>query len=1049
MCPVLRCVQIFVLSVSAFLGATSLSRHAAAADPADFVKDIRPVLESRCYECHAAETREAGLRLDRKVPALAGGDSGQVILPGDAAGSPLIQRVTSDDPDIVMPPDGEPLSAEELAKLKSWIDAGAVWPDGIDGPKEKSDHWAFQPIRRPQPPTPLSDGRLANAIDTFVQERLQEEGIEPSPVADRYTLIKRLSYDLLGLPPEPEVVDAFVQDASPDAYERLVDELLRSPHFGERWGRHWLDKARYADSDGYEKDNPRYNAWKYRDWVINAINADMPFDQFTIEQLAGDLLPNATDDQRLATAFNRQTLTNTEGGTDKEQWRVEAIFDRVETLGTAWLGLTVGCARCHSHKYDPISQREYYQLFAFFNNGDETNTSLPSSDTAYQEYLEKKAVFDRQLADVEKPLQAAREALRPQLADWIKSQQQRIADAAASPVVFHPLTLESVTSEEGATLTNLEDGSVLASGKRPAKDVYVATATVDRPITGVKLEVLADESLPRKGPGRADSGNFVLSQITASITNPDDENAEPQQLPFVAARADHSQNKYPVADAIGTLSGSKGWAIAVKQGEDHEAVFAFAAPLNPAPDGKSLLTIRLVQQYARSVHTIGRFRLSAMTGIDPDLLEFPENIRTILGLDDAERSDKQNSELFAYFTSLDPQVQKLQAEVDQFKKSAPFDPHMTVRVLQERSSDRRQTHVFKRGDFLQPLGPVEASPLEVLHEFTRPAAGESPNRLDLARWLVAEDNPLTARVAVNHIWSHLFGRGLVKTVNDFGVRGEAPTHPQLLDWLASEFMRLGWSRKQLIKTILLSHTYRQSSAHRPELAEIDAENRLLYRQNRFRVEAEIVRDLHLAASGLLQRRVGGPSVFPPLPADIAALSYANNFKWGASAWNDRPDKPHGIAPKDDIYRRGMYTFFKRTAAHPTLVAFDCPDANVTCVERRTSNTPLQALATLNNDVFVDTSRALVRRVLGEVDTNDAARLERAFRLCVARPPANDELNNLLALLNDARSYYTAHEDEAQTLAGSQLPPETSATDTAAWVATARIVMNLDEFITRE
>ncbi len=1047
--PTLLRLQTVLFVVGALSSGLALPRHAAAAEPADFVTDIRPILESRCYECHAAETREAGLRLDRKVPALAGGDTGQVILPADAAGSPIIQRVTSDDPETVMPPDGEPLTADEIAQLKSWIGAGAVWPDGIDGPRERSDHWAFQPIRRPQPPTSQHNDELVNPIDAFVLAKLQEQGIAPSPVADRYTLIKRLSYDLLGLPPQPAAVAAFVQDNPPDAYERLVDELLRSPHFGERWGRHWLDKARYADSDGYEKDRPRYNAWKYRDWVIGAVNADMPFDQFTIEQLAGDLLPNATDDQRLATAFNRQTLTNTEGGTDQEQWRVEAIFDRVETLGTAWLGLTVGCARCHSHKYDPISQREYYQLFAFFNNGDETNTSLPSSEEAYRTYLEAKAGFDRQLADVEKPLQAAREALRPQLAGWIEAQQQRIADAAASPATFHPLTLESVASEEGAMLTTLEDGSVLASGEKPAKDVYVLTATLDRPLTGVKLEVLADESLPRKGPGRADSGNFVLSQITASITNAADENAKPQELPFVAARADHSQDKYPVADAIGTLSGSTGWAIAVKQGENHEAVFAFAAPVNPAADGTSVLTVRLVQQYARSPHTIGRFRLSAVTGIDPDLLELPDNIRTILAVDAGERSDKQNSELFDYFTSLDPQVQTLQAEVGQFQKSAPFDPHMTVRVLQERSKDRRQTHVLKRGDFLQPLGPVEASPLEILHEFSSAHAGESPGRLDLARWLVAEDNPLTARVAVNHIWSHLFGRGLVKTVNDFGVRGDAPTHPQLLDWLASEYLRLGWSRKQLIKTILLSHTYRQSSVHRPELADVDAENRLLYRQNRFRVEAEIVRDLHLAASGLLQQHVGGPSVFPPLPADIAALSYANNFKWGASAWNDRVDKPHGIAPRDDIYRRGMYTFFKRTAAHPTLVAFDCPDANVTCVERRTSNTPLQALATLNNDVFVDTSRALVRRVFREVDSNDAARLEHAFRLCVARPPSNGELNSLLALLEEARSYYSEHADEAQAFAGSERPPETSAPETAAWIATARIVMNLDEFITRE
>ncbi len=1020
-----------------------------ADEPVDFVNDIRPLLESRCFECHGTETREAGLRLDRKEPALAGGDTGKVILPGDAVGSSLIARVTSDDPEQVMPPDGERLTPEQVALLKAWIDAGAIWPDGVDGPKEQPDHWAYQPIRRFEPPTVQHNDLVTNPVDAFVLARLESESIEPSPVADRYLLIKRLYYDLLGLPPEPEAVDVFVSDASPDAYEQLVDELLRSPHFGERWGRHWLDTARYADSDGYEKDNPRYNAWKYRDWVIDAVNSDMPFDQFTIEQLAGDLLPEPTKSQLLATAFNRQTLTNTEGGTDQEQWRVEAVFDRVETLGTAWLGLTVGCARCHSHKYDPISQREYYQLFAFFNNGDEVNTDIPSSAAAHAQYLEQQAEFDRELAERSKPLMEAKDALRSSYDEWEAVQIQRIADATATPLTFHPLNVQSVISEGGATLTLRDDSSVFASGEEPEKDVYVLTIAVEQPLTGLKLEVLADESLPLKGPGRAPNGNFVLSEITASLVPAGDEATEPQDLTFVAARADHSQEGYPISDAITPANGKNGWAIRELQSEDHEAIFAFANVIGPDESGPTTLTVRLSQQYAQSIHTIGRFRLLGMTGIDPDLLELPENIRKHLAINVEERTDDQKNELFEHYTSLDPQVRELQAKVDEFQKSAPFNPEMTVRVLQQRTKEVRETHVLKRGDFLQPLGPVEPATLEVLQEFERRGTESIGDRLDLAKWLVAEDNPLTARVAVNHIWSHLFGRGLVKTVNDFGVRGEQPTHPELLDWLASEFMRLGWSRKQLIKTVLLSHTYRQSSAHRPELADSDLENTLLYRQNRFRVEAEIVRDLTLAASGLLERRVGGPSVFPPLPPGIAELSYANNFKWGNSFWNDRQDKPHGVAPKDDVYRRGMYTFFKRTAAHPTLVAFDCPDANVTCVERRSSNTPIQALTTLNNDVFVSAARALASRAIEEVNSNDAARLVRTFRLCVARSPSNDELNSLLDLLAAARGYYGEHSDEATSFAGETLPPETSTVEMAAWVATSRIVMNLDEFITRE
>lgn len=422
--PAMRLIGRFsaALVLALLLPALHADDSTAATETAvDFARDVRPLLEARCWDCHGPDTREAGLRLDRRRPALLGGDSGQVIKPHEAAGSPLIQRITSEDDAEAMPP-GDRLSADEVAILTKWVDAGAPWPEGIDGPADAPDHWAYQPIVRADVPRGVTRGveepTTINPIDAFVLQRLEAEGIEPSPEADRFTLIKRLYYDLLGLPPEPAAVDAFVNNTSDDAYEKLVDELLSSPHFGERWGRHWLDMARYADSDGYEKDRPRYHAWKYRDWVIDAVNDDMPFDQFTIEQLAGDLLPESTQQQLLATAFNRQTLTNTEGGTDQEQWRVEAIFDRVETLGTAWLGLTVGCARCHSHKYDDISQREYYQLFAFFNNGDEVTEKMPTSAEALETYREQKQVHDAKLAELRKPLEAAREAIRPGFVEW-------------------------------------------------------------------------------------------------------------------------------------------------------------------------------------------------------------------------------------------------------------------------------------------------------------------------------------------------------------------------------------------------------------------------------------------------------------------------------------------------------------------------------------------------------------------------------------------------------------------------------------------------------
>ena len=1026
---------------------------AAGKTPAkvDFLRDVRPLLESRCFDCHAADTREGGLRLDRRDAALEGGDSGRVIVPGKAGESRLIRYVSGADPDNVMPPDDDPLTDEQVALLRRWIEQGADWPVDLDGPADEVTHWAYQPLERPE--VPEVAGESLSPIDAFVLDRLREEQIEPSPTADRYTLIRRLYYDLLGLPPDPEAVDRFVNDSRPDAYERLVDELLQSPHFGERWGRHWLDVARYADSDGYEKDRPRYNAWKYRDWVIQAINDDMPFDQFTIEQLAGDLLPDPTPQQMLATAFHRQTLTNTEGGTDKEQWRVEAVFDRVETIGTAWLGLTVGCARCHTHKYDRITQREYYQLFAFLNNGDEVDTTIASSEEAMIEYREKKAAFDAELATLRAPLKAARSNAMKGFDDWALAERQRVLDADARGPQFHDIDVQSATSEAGATLTRQEDGSYLASGTRPPKDVYrldvqVPAGNLDgQPVTGFELELLTHAALPKKGPGWADNGNFVLSEFTVDRASADPANGEATRLAFAGATADFAQKGFDVAQAIDGSEEGNGWAIAPQMSKDHRAVFVLKEPL--ANEGlDAAFVIRLVQRY-RSPHPIGRFRVRAMTGLPVDSLGLPKNVIALLRIEPEQRTGKQQKELADYFVGLDPDVRQLQAKVDGFRKQEPFKPEMTVRVIRQRRENPRTTHVFRRGDFLQPLDPVEPDTLAVLPPLTSRHSDRPADRLDFARWLVSDENPLTPRVVVNQIWLRLFGRGLVNTVNDFGVRGESPTHPRLLDWLASELVQSGWSRKEMIRRIVLSRTYRQSSVHRTELTEIDPENRLLHRQNRFRVEAEIVRDLYLSASGLLEPRVGGPSVFPPLPPDIASLSYANNFKWGRSDWNDRPDRPGGIAPSDDIYRRGMYTFFKRTAAHPTLTTFDCPDANTTCVDRATSNTPLQALATLNNQVFVDAARAFAERLLSESHENDAARIGRAFRLCVARPPSSGESEALLRLLAESREYYAAHADEATQLTGDVVASAPSAVDAAAWVVVGRIILNMDEFITRE
>ncbi|HUG93023.1 MAG TPA: PSD1 and planctomycete cytochrome C domain-containing protein [Planctomycetaceae bacterium] len=1026
----------------------------------DFRAQVRPILADRCVKCHGAGTREAGLRLDHRIGALRGGDSGKVIVAGKSNDSELFRRVSSTEESERMPPadgENEGLSPAEIELLKRWIDQGADWPDDGQSFRVPSDHWAYQPVRRFEPPAVADAGWSRNPIDRFVRVRLDEARVEASPDADRRTLIKRLHYDLIGLPPRPEEVDEFVHDVAPDACEKVIDRLLASPRFGERWGRHWLDKARYADSDGYEKDNPRPDAWRYRDWVIEAINSDLPFDRFTIEQLAGDLLPAATPEQRLATAFHRQTLTNTEGGVDQEQFRVEAVFDRVSTTGTVWLGLTVGCAQCHTHKYDQITQAEYYGLFAFFDNGDETTAEVPISDVAVAEYERAKAAHEARVAELQAMLAARRAELAPGVGAWEEGVQATLAAGSGQAVRFHQLEIESVEADGGVTFQRLEDGSYLVGGSNPDRVTYTIRARAGdvADITGLKLEVFADPSLPSNGPGRVAHGNFVLNELVVHVAG-DAGFAGKRPITFAAATADFSQGGWPVAGAIDGQP-QTGWAVAPQFGKDHEAVFLAREPVNSMGDSV-WLEIVLKQDYG-SQHTIGRFRLQARTGREPGE-GLPEAVLAVLAVAPERRDAEQAATLLEFVASRDTHYAELQQQIAKLAKAAPQRPSMSVRVINQRTQNPRTTRLLRRGDFLQPADPVDPDTLAVLHEFSPRRSDAPPDRLDLALWLVDRDNPLTPRVAVNQIWGRLFGRGLVRTMNDFGVRGERPSHPELLDWLAADWVegqgsrdkrqassgsgpgpltldpRPSWSRKRLIRLIVTSAAYRQSSHHRPELADIDPQNTLLHRQNRFRVEAETIRDVCLAASGLLSQKIGGPSVFPPLPPDIAALSYAGNFKWTDSTGDDR-------------YRRGMYTFFKRTAPHPNLTTFDCPDANTTAVERSTSNTPLMALATLNNIVFVEASQALAARLVEDEALTDAERLALAFRRCMARVPSDREQEAFQQLLDSARRWYREHSESAKQLVGEQAPPSTDSAEAAAWVIVCRTLMNMDEFITRE
>jgi hypothetical protein len=1023
----------------------------------DFTKDVRPILEKNCWKCHGASKQESGLRLDSREALLKGGDLGQVISAKDSERSKLIVLVAGTDPQTVMPPDGPQLKAEEVGILRAWIDQGCVWPENDSLKKEtKNTHWSYQPIRRPavpanRHPQPV----IRNPIDAFVLAELEKRGIKPSPEADRYTLIRRLNLDLLGLPPTIEEVDAFVNDSRPNAYEELVDRLLKSPHFGERWGRHWLDMARYADSDGYEKDNARPDAYRWRDWVIDAINNDMPFDQFTIEQLAGDLLPNATALQKLATAFHRQTLTNTEGGTDQEQWRVEACFDRTETTGAVWLGLTVGCARCHSHKYDAISQREYYQLFAAYNNGDETTSVVPKSPEEVAEYEKTKSAHDASVADLTAKLRVEQAKLGDAFATWETKTQAVLAETAGQPLKLHALDDVKVESDGGVKFMVQKDGSFLAKGANPASATYTITGkSTAAGVNALRLDVFADKSLPANGPGRVAHGNFVLSEMIVEVS-PTADFANARKLDFAGAKADFEQADKPwrAADVIDGKEDT-GWAIAPQFGKDHWAVFGLREPL--AVEGAVFVRVQLRQLYGLQ-HTIGRFKVSLQTGIEPSIT-VPDNIQKLLAVKADQRNAEQKQQLLDYYSCLDLATKELVKQLDDLKKKEPPKPELTVRVVAQRINDPRKTFVLKRGEFLEPLKEQEVAPAGFSTLPTMKRRDEKAtmaDRLDLARWLVSPDNPLTPRVTVNHIWRQLFGRGVVASVNDFGVRGEKPSHPELLDWLASEFVKpetrnsksenselgtrnselIPWSRKALIRLIVTSATYRQSSRHRDELLELDPQNTLLARQNRLRVEAEIVRDLSLDVAGLLSKKIGGPSVYPVLPPGITDLSYAGNFKWPTSTGEDRN-------------RRGMYTFFKRTAPHPNLTTFDCPDANLTCVERRASNTPLQALITLNNETFLEASQAFAKRLLSS-PADDSARLTQAFRLCVARVPNDRERQQLSDLLAVNREFYRAHQDDAKKLVSNTAISGSSPDETAAWIATARILLNLDEFITRE
>jgi hypothetical protein len=994
--------------------------------PIDFNRDVQPLFQKRCYECHGEKKQKSGLRLDRKSSVFTGGDSGKpAVMPGKSTESPLFQRVTSDDQDEVMPPKGERLTAEQLSLLKAWIDQGASWP--AEAIQEKK-HWAYEKPRRPSLPKVNRTQWPRNSIDYFVLARLEAEKLQPSPEADRAVLIRRLGLDLTGLPPTLEEVDAFLHDQNPNAYEKLVDRLLTSPHYGERWARPWLDLARYADTQGYEKDDRR-TIWPYRDWVINALNRDLPFDQFTIEQIAGDMLSEATRDQKIATGFHRNTLTNTEGGTDDEEFRYEAVVDRVNTTMSVWMGSTFGCAQCHNHKYDPITTKEYYQFFAFLNNTADSDKpdEKPTLKLPTPSQAERLAKLQAELTAAEKNFKEA--AAEPEVvhaySEWVENTTRALTN-------WQVLDPSQFSSAGGATLTKTESKSILATGKNPSNDTYTVTApAAPGKITGFRLEAL--ETGEEKEMGRHENGGFVLTKFEAAMKAKDGDTLEPIRLK--SATADYSQKNFDVTNILAGTG--QGWSVGASVHTNRmrrSAYFTVTEPFD-LPDG-AMLTFTLRHSEKQPGANIMRFRLYSTTGdeVGPPA-SVPSDVRIILRVAAETRNDKQRERIKDYFESIASELKTVRDELAAKRKAeSDFDktiPFTSVMVEMEKP---RETHMHIRGGFLSKGEKVAPGTPAVFHPFP---ADQPLNRLGLAHWLIDTNNPLTARVIVNRIWEQYFGKGIVETVEDFGVQGEPPSHPELLDWLATEFMQESWSMKRLHKLIAMSATYRQSSHVTPELYQRDPYNRLFARGPRVRLEAEMIRDQALAVSGLLAPKFGGPSVMPPQPEGLWQVVY-NDEKWETSKGSDK-------------YRRALYTFWRRTSPHPAMTTFDAPSREFCVLKRSRSNTPLQALTTLNDPAFVEAAQALARRVAAKTDCDLNQRAIYAFRLCLARPPEAKEVERLVTLYESEWANFKQDRKAAQKMATSELgqaPEGMDVAELAAWTVVANVLLNLDEMITK-
>lgn len=1007
-----------------------------AEERVDFNSQIRPILSDRCFHCHGPDdqNRAAGIRLDQREAALSESDSGITpIVAGNPKESELFHRISTDDESMRMPPpdaNKPALTPEEVALVKRWIEEGADW----------QMHWSFVPPVRPELPSVKQEAWVRNPIDQFVLARIEEQGLDPSEEADKRTLIRRVTLDLTGLPPTPEEVDQFIVDDSADAYEKLVDRLLASPRYGERMAWPWLDAARYADTNGYQGD-PERTMWPWRDWVVNALNDNMPFDQFTIEQLAGDLLPGATHSQIIASAFNRNHMHNGEGGRIPEETRVENVFDRTETTATVWMGLTFTCCRCHTHKFDPITHTEYYALYDFFNQTSENGTIQGGAVKPFVPYVspENRRKLDdisQQLDHLKSKLNQSDSAADAAQVAW--EEKMRRESSWAFPEVLE------MTTAGSSKLAALEDGSIRATGGRPNQDVYTITARTDRPIfQAVRLEALQDDvSSPTGSTGRADNGNAVLSEFEVFIRPEATPTAEFQQLKIARATAEHAQGGLGVEQAFdGINGGGGGWAMeGFNRKDSNTAIFYLDQPVSYDGGVEIRFVIRCESRHL--AHTLARVRLSVGSGDTEDVL--PSEAQTALAKAADARSPQEQAtlrELFRskYYQSADKQapvygdlVKKIEALEGQRKKIRDSINRIKVMVM-DTADQPRETRILEKGLYNKTLGdPIEADVPSVLPSLPEDARRD---RLALARWLVSPENPLTARVTVNRYWQTFFGQGIVQTPEDFGSQGKPPTHPKLLDWLAVEFVESGWDVKALHRLMVTSQTYRQSSRATPQLREADPANNLLARQNRYRLPSWMLRDQALFAADLASLKMGGPSVKPYQPEGIWAEATFGKKKY---------ERDNGQA----LYRRSLYVYWRRIVG-PTMF-FDVANRQTCSVKTAITNTPLHALTTLNDITYVEAARGLATRVI-HASENPEQQLREAFLILTSREINDHEREILLSRYTQLKQAFAADEKSAVDLLSIGEAPRDEAIDVAqlaAMTAICNTLMNLDEVLSR-